>query len=120
MRWIGALSGTAAMVAGLLALSAIGGLATGMAEGSPPGRNEILATEMNYEQDGVVWSIIEPLGGDIEIPGLTPAVASALATAGYTEILTASTADATLPEAVVRLLADEGTVLVIDSDESGG
>ncbi|MEN8113271.1 MAG: hypothetical protein ABFS21_02690 [Actinomycetota bacterium] len=77
----------------------------------------LLASEMNYDKRGVVWRSEETVPVAVEVPGLTLAVSSALAAAGYTELMTGSPLEGQLSPAVVQVLTAEDAVLVI---ESGG
>lgn len=121
MRWVPALGGVIAAAAGLLVLVSVTQMADGVAETTTGAglHDGAIASEMDYDRPGVVWSEEEATAIEVEVPGLSPAISSALDAAGYTELMTETRLDGELSPTLTRVLTHEGAVLVIESGEEG-
>lgn len=119
MQWISTLSGTIATAAGLVVLMSVMNAAGVPTETAGAGSTDRPASEMNRDQRDVVWSSEETVPVAVDVPGLTPAVSSALEAAGYTELITGQPLDGQLPPTVIQVLTGEDAVLVIESGSDG-
>ncbi|MEN8235562.1 MAG: hypothetical protein ABFR89_11660 [Actinomycetota bacterium] len=119
MRWIPALGGVIATAAGLLVLVSVTQAtdATAEATAGPGFHDGVIASEMNSDRQGVVWSTEETAVIEVEVPGLPAAISRALGAEGYTELITETRLDGMLSPTLTRVLTAEGAVLVIESEE---
>jgi alpha-acetolactate decarboxylase len=123
MRWLSTLGGLVVMA---LAITVMVNLDAAPAEQPTSASGEIIgvwlpepAPPAPVAEAVAPVTPVDPLQ-DAGVGELDPALASVLASSGYTEFVTRSDLTATLDPNVVATLIDEGAVLLVPSTEGGG